>query len=44
MSGIDKDVAVVMRWSTADRVQALKRIVSKKSIEKAGLHPSRLGP
>jgi hypothetical protein len=40
MSVIDKDVDVSVRWSTAERVQALKRIVSKKSIEKACLQPS----
>lgn len=34
MSVIDKDVDVAVRWSTAERVQALKRIVGKKSIEK----------
>lgn len=37
MSVIDKDVAVAVRWSTAERVQALKRIVGQKSIEKACL-------
>jgi hypothetical protein len=40
MSVIDKDVEVAVRWSTAERVQALKRIVSKKSIEKACLQSS----
>jgi len=34
MSVIDKDVDVAVHWSTAERVQALKRIVGKKSIEK----------
>lgn len=34
MSVIDKDRDLAVRWSTAERVQALKRIVSKKSIEK----------
>jgi len=34
MSVIDKDVDVAVGWSTAERVQALKRIVGKKSIEK----------
>ena len=37
MSVIDKDVDVALRWSTAERVRALKRIVSKKSIERACL-------
>jgi hypothetical protein len=37
MSVLDKDIRVAVRWSTAERVQALKRIVSKKSIEKACL-------
>lgn len=34
MSVLDRDVDVGVRWSTAERVQALKRIVCKKSIEK----------
>jgi hypothetical protein len=37
MSVLDKDVELAVRWSTAERVRALKRIVSKKSIEKACL-------
>jgi hypothetical protein len=41
MSVIDTDVDVAVRWSTAERVQALKRIVSKKSIEKVCWQPSR---
>lgn len=44
MSLLDKDVDVPARWSTAERVRALKRIVSKKSIEKAYLRgPSKHG-
>ena len=34
MSVIDKDIDVAARWSTAERIHALKRIVGKKSIEK----------
>jgi hypothetical protein len=41
MSVIDKDVGVAVRWSTAERVYALKRIVSKKSIEKVCLQTRR---
>lgn len=37
MSIIDNDVDVAVQWSTAERVRALKRIVSKKSIEKVCL-------
>lgn len=37
MSVLDKDVALAVRWSTAERVRALKRIVSRKSIEKVCL-------
>jgi len=41
MSVIDRDVEVAVRWSPAERVQALKRIVSKKSIEKTCLQSPR---
>jgi hypothetical protein len=41
MSVLDKDGDLAVRWSTAERVSALKRIVAKKSIEKACLQSSR---
>jgi hypothetical protein len=41
MSVIGKDVAVAVRWSTAQRVHALKQIASRKSIEKAGWQSRR---
>jgi hypothetical protein len=39
MSVIDKDVEIAVRWSTAERLRALKRIVPRKAIAKV-LRPS----
>ena len=35
MSVLSKDANLVVRWSTAERIQALKRIVPRASIAKA---------